>query len=84
MLSPVLYYCIIFQDPQQDSGSAGTKIILDASENDTKKNFQENIPGKKQFQKKWRNCIYVVFFHKLVLSSNKPLCLLKQPLVDTV
>ena len=52
MLSPVLYYCIIFQDPQQDSGSAGTKIILDASENDTKENFQENIPGKKQFQKK--------------------------------
>lgn len=43
----------MFQDPQQDSGSAWTKRILDASENDTKENFQENIPGKVQFQKMW-------------------------------
>ena len=37
-------------DPRRDSGSAGAKKVLDASENDTKANFQESIPGKVQFQ----------------------------------
>ena len=41
------------QGPRQDSGSAGTKKVLDALENDTKANFQENIPVKVWFQKKW-------------------------------
>ena len=41
------------QGPRQDSGSAGTKKVLDTLENDTKANFQENIHGKVRFQKKW-------------------------------
>ena len=32
--------------------SAGAKIVLNASQNDTKVNFQENISGKVQLQKK--------------------------------
>ena len=40
------------QGPRRDSGSAEAKKVLDALENDTKANFQENIPAKIQFQKK--------------------------------
>ena len=29
------------QGPRRDSGSAGAKLIFDASENDTKANFQQ-------------------------------------------
>ena len=43
----------LFQGLRQDARSAGAKKVLDALENDTKANFQENIPGKVQFQKKW-------------------------------
>lgn len=39
---------------RQDSGSAGTEKILNELENDTKTKFQENIPGKSQFQKNGR------------------------------
>lgn len=39
---------------RQDSGSAGTEKVLNELENDTKTKFQENIPGKSQFQKNGR------------------------------
>ena len=39
------------QGPRRDSVSAGAKIVLNASQNDTKVNFQENIAGKVQLQK---------------------------------
>ena len=32
--------------------SAGAKKVLNALENETKANFQENIPGKARFHKK--------------------------------
>ena len=35
------------------SGSARAKRVLDALKNYTKANFQENFPGKAQFQIKW-------------------------------
>ena len=34
------------QGPQQDSGNAGVKKVLEALENDTKVNIQKDIPGK--------------------------------------
>ena len=34
------------QCPRWDFGNAGTKKFLDFSKNDTKANFQENIPVK--------------------------------------
>ena len=46
------YKAIIHQTPQRDSGSVRTKKILHALEDETKVNFQENIPGKVRFQKK--------------------------------
>ena len=46
-------FLYLVQSLRHDSGSAGAKKVLDASKNDTKANFQENIPGKILFQKKW-------------------------------
>ena len=33
---------VFYQGPRQDSGSAGAKKVLNALNNDTKANFQEN------------------------------------------
>ena len=46
----------LFQGPRPDSGNDRSKKVLDALENDTKTNLQENIPGKVRFQKKWGPC----------------------------
>ena len=46
----------VIQRPRRDSGSAGAKNVLDALENDTKLNFEENIPGKYDFRKGWGAC----------------------------
>lgn len=37
---------MVFQGPRRDSGSAGTKKVLAALENETKANFQEKINDK--------------------------------------
>ena len=50
------------QGPRRDSGSVGTKKVLDALENDTKANFQENILGKVRFQKKWEGAWLCLLF----------------------
>lgn len=44
------------QIPQEDSGSTGPKTFCMPwmMEDHTKMNFQENIPGRARFQKKWR------------------------------
>ena len=39
-----------FHGASDNSGSTGPKKALDDLENDTKANFQENIPVKVQFQ----------------------------------
>ena len=39
--------------PGPDSERGRAKKVLDALKNDTKTNFQENIPSKVRFQKKW-------------------------------
>ena len=41
------------QGPQQDSLSDRARQVLNALGNDTEVDFQENIPGKVQFPKKW-------------------------------
>ena len=43
------------QDSRQDSGSAEAKKVLDALENDTKANIQNNNPGKVRFSKNIRS-----------------------------
>ena len=43
-----------FQGPRPDSGITRAKTVLNGLENDTKVNFQENIPGKVRFHKNWR------------------------------
>ena len=43
----------LFHVPCEDSGNAGAKKVLDALENDTKTNFQKNIPCKIRIQEKW-------------------------------
>ena len=40
------------QGPRRDSRIVGGKKVWNALENDPKVNFQGNIPGKVQFQKK--------------------------------
>ena len=40
------------QGPRRDSRSPEAKKVLNVLENDTKANFQENIPDKVRFQKK--------------------------------
>ena len=40
------------QAPRPDSGTAGSKKVLHALENNTKANFQDNNPGKVRFQEK--------------------------------
>ena len=52
----------LLMGPGRDSGSAVAKNVLDALENDTKANFQENIPDKVRFQKKWRWGL-LLYFH---------------------
>ena len=47
------FFTFNIQGPRQSSGSATTKKVLDALENDTKANFRESITGKVRFQKKW-------------------------------
>ena len=42
---------VLYQDPQQDSGSAGAKKVLDALKNDTKANFQETSLAKVNFRR---------------------------------
>lgn len=37
---------MVFQVPRRDSGSAGTKKVLAALEDETKANFHEKINGK--------------------------------------
>ena len=41
------------QGPQQDSLSDRARQVLNALGNDTEVDFQENIPGKVRFPKKW-------------------------------
>ena len=42
---------VLYQDPQQHSGSAGAKKVLDALKNDTKANFLETSLAKVNFRK---------------------------------
>lgn len=39
------------QDPWRDSGIAEAKSVLDVLENETKANFEGNVPDKVRFQK---------------------------------
>ena len=50
----LLSHYLRMQGPRRDSGNTGAKKCLDALENDTKPNLQENIPGKVPFQTKTR------------------------------
>ena len=38
------------QDPWRDPGIAEAKSVLDVLENETKANFEENVPDKVRFQ----------------------------------
>ena len=58
----------LLMGPGGDSGSGMAKNVLDALENDTKANFQENIPDKVRFQKKWPWEL-LLYFHMLCKTS---------------
>ena len=49
------------QGPLRECGSAGVKNVLDALENDTKANFQENNTCKVRFRKSRRGGGYALF-----------------------